>query len=134
MMDITYKINTKITAEQLAELFTKSGINRPVNDLPRIKKMIENAGLTITAWDGKNLAGISRSLTDFCYCCYLSDLAVDKKYQKKGIGKELIRRTQKEIGPDTMLLLLSAQGAMEYYPKVNFEKSENAFIIRRRKA
>ena len=131
-MDLVYKINTKVTAEQVAELFSKSGINRPVNDLPRIKKMIDNANLTITAWDGEELVGIARALTDFCYCCYLSDLAVDKKFQKNGIGKELVRRVQKEISEDSMLLLLSARSAMEYYPKIKFNKVENGFIINRK--
>ena len=94
--------------------------------------MIDNANLTITAWSGSDLIGIARSLTDFCYCCYLSDLAVDKKFQHKGIGKELIQRTRKEISEDSMLLLLSAPEAMEYYPKVNFEFVDNGFIIKRR--
>jgi GNAT superfamily N-acetyltransferase len=131
-MDITYKINTKITANEVVELFSKSGINRPVNDLPRIQKMIDNANLTITAWMDDRLIGIARSLTDFCYCCYLSDLAVDKKFQHKGIGKELIRRTKKEVGDNSMLLLLSAPTAMDYYPKVKMDKVENGFIINRK--
>ncbi|MDZ4711987.1 MAG: GNAT family N-acetyltransferase [bacterium] len=130
-MDITFKINTLVTPEQVAEVFTRSGIDRPVNDLPRIKKMIANANLTITAWQGEQLIGIARALTDFCYCCYLSDLAIDKKFQKKGIGKELIKRIKKEVSKDSMLLLLSAQNAMDYYPKVKFERTENAFIINR---
>lgn len=94
--------------------------------------MIDKANLTITAWSGSDLIGIARSLTDFCYCCYLSDLAVDKKFHHKGIGKELIERTRKEISEDSMLLLLSAPEAMEYYPKVNFESVDNGFIIKRR--
>jgi ribosomal protein S18 acetylase RimI-like enzyme len=130
-MNIIYKINTSITAEEVAELFLKSGINRPVNDLPRIKKMIDNANLTITAWSDQMLIGIARSLTDFCYCCYLSDLAVDKKFQHKGIGKELIRKTKKEAGDNSMVLLLSAPDAMDYYPKVKMRKVENGFILNR---
>jgi N-acetylglutamate synthase-like GNAT family acetyltransferase len=118
---------------QVADLFKRSGINRPVNDLPRIKKMIDHSNLTITAWLDDKLVGIARSLTDFCYCCYLSDLAVDKKYQVKGIGKELIKRTRKEISEDSMLLLLSAPEAMGYYSKVDFESVDNGFIIKRRK-
>ncbi len=131
-MNITYKINTKVNAEEVAGLFLKSGINRPLNDLPRIKKMIDNSNLTITAWVDEELVGISRALTDFCYCCYLSDLAVDKKYQNKGIGKELLRLTKKESGESSMLLLLSAKTAMDYYPKVKMEKTDNAFIINRK--
>ncbi len=131
-MNINYKINTKVTAEQVADLFLRSGINRPANNLPRIKKMIDNANLTITAWSDNYLVGIARALTDFCYCCYLSDLAVDKKYQHKGIGKKLIEKVSKEITKESMLLLLSAPAAMDYYPKIKFEKVENGFIINRK--
>jgi predicted N-acetyltransferase YhbS len=93
--------------------------------------MFENANLTISAWSNGSLIGIARALTDFCYCCYLSDLAVDKKFQNKGIGKELVKRIKKEITPDSMLLLLSAPTAMQYYPKIKFEKVDNGFIINR---
>jgi N-acetylglutamate synthase-like GNAT family acetyltransferase len=87
----------------------------------------------VTAWDKDKLVGIARSLTDFSYCCYLSDLAVRKDYQKGGIGKKLIALTKEYIGDHAMLLLLSAQTAMDYYPKVGFQKVENGFIIKRTK-
>jgi predicted N-acetyltransferase YhbS len=95
--------------------------------------MYANSNLVITAWDGDQLVGVSRSLTDFCYCCYLSDLAVRKEYQKQGIGKELIHLTQEKIGQQTTLILFAAPSAMEYYPRVGFKKAENAFAIKRKK-
>lgn len=95
--------------------------------------MINGANLTITAWDNTTLIGIARALTDFSYCCYLSDLAVHKDYQKQGIGKTLITKVEKEIGEETALILLSAPNAMEYYPKAGFTKAENAFLIPRKK-
>ena len=79
------------------------------------------------------MVGVSRSLTDYSYCCYLSDLAVDRAFQGKGIGRELIRRTQAVIGEEVSLILLSAPGAMSYYPAIGFQPAENAFIIRRKK-
>jgi predicted N-acetyltransferase YhbS len=94
--------------------------------------MLDNSNLIITAWDGVELIGIARSITDYNYCCYLSDLAVKKEYQKTGIGKTLIELTQDAIGDQTMLLLLSAAPAMEYYPKIGFDKVENGFIIKRK--
>ena len=119
------------TAEEVAEVFRASGIRRPVDDLERISTMITNANLIITARNhvGK-LIGIARALTDFSYCCYLSDLAVDKDYQRKGIGQQLINQVQKEIGEQSMLLLLAAPEAAEYYPHIGFEKSGNAWIIK----
>jgi len=132
-MVITYKVNTKPEPHQLAELFQSSGIRRPSYYLNRIRKMIDNANLLITAWDGEKLVGVARALTDFSYCCYLSDLAVDKSYQHNGIGQDLISRLQSIIGDECMLILLSAPEAMEYYPKLGFEKPANAFIINRKR-
>jgi len=95
--------------------------------------MIENANLTLTAWDGEKLVGIARAVTDFSYCCYLSDLAVDRAYQRQGIGKELIRRMRQMLGDEVMILLLAAPEAMEYYPHIGFSKVENGWLIRRKR-
>jgi predicted N-acetyltransferase YhbS len=132
-MIINYRVNAPVTAQQVADVFVRSGINRPTGDLDRIQKMLDHANLTITAWDGEKLVGIARSLTDFCYCCYLSDLAVDREYQRCGIGRELIEQTRKHLSEQVSLILLSAPSAMTYYPKVGFEKADNAWIIRRKR-
>ncbi len=128
---ITYKNDGNISAAQLAEVFRNSGIRRPVDDLDRMATMLKHANLIVTAWDGERLVGVARALTDFSYCCYLSDLAVDKNYQKRGIGEELIQRVRAGIGEQSMLLLLAAPEAMEYYPKVGFEAVSNGWIMKR---
>jgi predicted N-acetyltransferase YhbS len=130
-MEITYKTGITPDTVLIIELYNSSGINRPTADNERIAKMYANSNLVVTAWDGDKLVGIARSLTDFCYACYLSDLAVHKEYQQDGIGKKLIALTKETIGGQTMLLLLSAPAAMGYYPKVGFEKVDNGFIIKR---
>ena len=132
-MGITYKLDIIPDTEKIIDLYKSSGINRPIADKERIAKMYANSNLIVTAWDVSKLVGISRSLTDFCYSCYLSDLAVRKEYQKHGIGKKLIALTKEKIGEHTMLLLLAAPAAMDYYPKVGFEPVENGFIIKRTK-
>jgi N-acetylglutamate synthase-like GNAT family acetyltransferase len=131
-MKIQFRINAKISAKAVIEVFNSSGIIRPIEDVKRIQAMLDHSNLIITAWNGTELIGIARSLTDYNYCCYLSDLAVKKEHQKSGIGKILIELTQNTIGEQTMLLLLSTAPAMEYYPKVGFEKVENGFIIKRK--
>lgn len=130
-MALQYRINAPLTAQELSAVFAKSGIRRPVEDLPRLTRMIANANLTITAWEGETLVGVARALTDFSWCCYLSDLAVDRDYQKQGVGRELVERVRAEIGDEVALLLLSAPGAMEYYPKIGFEAAGNAWLIKR---
>ena len=132
MTTIEYKINNPISTSSIIEVFINSGISRPIVDLARIEKMFNNSNLIVSAWEGDKLIGVSRSLTDFSYCCYLSDLAVRKEYRNTGIGKRMIEITKKEIGEKVMLLLLSAPNAMEYYTKVGFEKVQNGFIIKRK--
>ena len=95
--------------------------------------MFSAPGLIISAWDGQRLIGLSRSLTDYSYCCYVSDLAVDKAYQGRGIGRELLRRTQELVGDEVTVILLSAPGAMSYYPAVGFQQADNAFIVKRKR-
>ena len=110
-MDITYHTNQPVTAEAVADIFRRSGIRRPFDDLPRIQSMLDNANLTVTAWDGDRLVGVGRALTDFSFCCYLSDLAVDREYQRQGIGREIIAQVQGALGDESMLLLLAAPEA-----------------------
>ena len=132
-MEITYKINEPVTADDVIRVFRNSGITRPIEQKERIQKMLDNANLIVTAWDGDSLVGIARALTDYSYCCYLSDLAVDKAYQRSGIGRTLIDKIKEVCGEEVALLLLSAPGAMEYYPKLGFAKVENGFIIYRKR-
>ena len=130
-MKITYKLDAVPPTEIIIELYDNSGLNRPTRDYERISQMYTRSNLIVTAWDKDKLVGISRSLTDFCYCCYLSDLAVREEYKRRGIGKRLIELTKEKVGEESMLLLLSAPSAMEYYPKVGLEKVDNGFIIKR---
>jgi len=131
-MSITYKRDAAIGALAVAELFQRSGLKRP-EEPERLERMLRHANLIITAWDGERLVGLARALTDFGFCCYLSDLAVDKAYQKQRIGQTLIEYVSKAIGDESMLLLLSVADAMAYYPKVGFQKVENGWIIKRKK-
>ncbi len=130
---IEYRKNHHLEPSEVARLFNKSGITRPTHDVSRIGRMFNNSNLVISAWTGNKLIGVCRALTDFSYCCYLSDLAVDQAYQKQGIGKQMIRCVQNEIGEEVSLILLSAPSAMSYYPNAGFEKIENGFIIKRKR-
>ena len=132
MSTIAYRHNLPLDPSEVARVFDASGITRPTADLPRIARMFAAPSLVISAWHGDRLVGVSRSLTDHAYCCYLSDLAVDKAYQGQGIGQALIARTRAVISDEVSLILLAAPGAMSYYPAVGFEQADNAFVIRRK--
>jgi N-acetylglutamate synthase-like GNAT family acetyltransferase len=130
-MNIEFSYDQRPTADQVIDLYDNAGLPRPTDDKERIQKMYDNSNLIVTAWDNDLLIGVARSITDWVWACYLSDLAVRENYKSKGIGRKLINLTQEKIGDQSMILLLSVPTAMEYYPKVGFKKQESSFIIER---
>lgn len=127
---ITYRTGNDLDLDTVIELYRAStlGERRPVEDRERMALMLRNANLIVTAWDGELLAGIARSVSDFSYCTYLSDLAVRVSHQKQGIGRELIRRTR-ELGGQATLILLAAPKAVDYYPRVGFTPHSSAWML-----
>lgn len=127
---ITYRTGNDIDLDEMIEVYIDStlGERRPVDDRDRMRKMLEGANLVITAWDGETMVGISRSVTDWVFCTYLSDLAVRAAYQGRGIGKQLIRLTR-EAAPQALLTLLSAPKAVDYYPKIGMTQHPSAWVL-----
>lgn len=129
MGTLTYAIDRPISPAQFADVLrrTSLGPRRPVDDPERLAAMLTHGNLLVTAWDGDKLVGVARSLTDFAWCCYLSDLAVDEAYQRQGIGVELMRQTQTRLHPDAKIVLLAAPNARDYYPHVGLTSHPSAW-------
>lgn len=132
-MSIEYKINEPISTDQFITLLKSSalGKRRPVHDWECMDGMISNSNLTVSAWETDNLVGLARSMTDFHYACYLSDLAVSESYQKCGIGKQLQIITQKQLGPKCKLILIAAPAANEYYEHIGFTHNSRCWMLER---
>lgn len=133
-MNIQYRSDIKISKEEFIDVLKRSTLDerRPVDSPERIQQMLDHGNILITAWDKEKLVGVSRAISDFSFCCYLSDLAVDEKYQKQGIGKKLIDETHKIAGALTTLILLAAPAAADYYPRIGMERFTDCFIIKRK--
>jgi len=131
MAAITYHTGNDLDLDAVIELYRAStlGERRPVEDRERMAAMLRHANLVITAWEGDLLVGVARSVSDFAYCTYLSDLAVRESHQRRGIGRELIRRTQ-WAGGKAQIILLSAPGAVDYYPHIGFQAHPSAWTLR----
>ena len=127
---IQYQIEENVTLEEFRTVLLNStlGERRPVDEPERLLAMLQHGNLIVTARDNGKLIGISRSLTDYSFCTYLSDLAVNQDYQKMGIGTELIRQT-KLATPQAKLILLSAPQAVGYYPKIGMKKWEQCYVL-----
>lgn len=128
---IDYRIGNDLDLDVVIDIYRAStlGERRPVDSRERMAAMLRNANLVVTAWDGELLVGIARSLTDFSYATYLSDLAVRVSHQRSGVGKELIRRTQQAAGPHTRMVLLAAPAAVNYYPHIGFTQHPSAWTL-----
>ncbi len=133
MSDILYGLEPDLAAAEFQDILRRSTLaeRRPADDLARLDAMLRSADIVVTARQDGRLIGIARSLSDFSYCCYLSDLCVDAALQKRGIGRTLIARTQAETGPRCLLLLLAAPAAVGYYPHIGMRPHGSAWVIDR---
>lgn len=130
-MAIDYRVNAPVSVDQFIDLLHRSTLaeRRPVEDRACMEGMLANASLTVTAWEGDVLVGIARSVTDFHYACYLSDLAVDQGLQKSGIGKQLQAVTQQQLGPLCKLILLAAPSANAYYEPLGYRHNDRCWVL-----
>jgi GNAT superfamily N-acetyltransferase len=131
---IDYQLEPQLGREEFIELLVRSTLaeRRPVGDPDAIAGMLAHADIVLTARADRRLVGISRAITDYSYCTYLSDLAVDEAFQRQGIGRELIRRTHEAAGLNTTLILLSAPKAVSYYPHIGMQPHPSCWFIPRK--
>jgi ribosomal protein S18 acetylase RimI-like enzyme len=132
-MQIVYGLEPELSAQAFRDILVASTLaeRRPANDLERLERMLRQADIILTARDGRRRVGVSRAITDFAYCCYLSDLAVDVAYQHRGIGKRLIEATHAHAGERTTLILIAAPAAETYYPKIGLKQVASCWMIPR---
>ncbi|MFB7558871.1 GNAT family N-acetyltransferase [Streptomyces brevispora] len=119
-----------LNLDEVLRVYRESGLGerRPVDDTERMAAMVRNANLVVTARADGELVGIARSVSDFAYVTYLSDIAVVRAHQRSGIGRELIDATRKEA-PQAKIVLLSAPAAAAYYPHIGFAAHNSAWVL-----
>jgi GNAT superfamily N-acetyltransferase len=127
---IDYQLEPQLSVEEFIDVLVRStlGERRPVDDRERIESMLKNADLIVTARLNGRLVGVSRAITDFAFCTYLSDLAVDESCQKQGIGRKLIERTHEAAGLMTRLILIAAPKARSYYPHIGMVPHDSCWM------
>src|SRR5262245_40845025 len=110
------------------------GASRPLDDEPRLRAMLANAALIVTArrqQPGRPLVGVARGVTDSSWCCYLSELAVAASAQNLGIGKGLLDEARRLLGPQVSLILASVPDAVGFYERIGMPRMPDAFWYRR---
>ena len=129
---LEYRTEDDLDPREFLRVLNEStlGERRPVDDVARIEAMVRGGNLLVTARRAGVLVGVARSVTDFVYCCYLSDLAVVRAEQGNGVGRRLLEETRARLHPDATLILLSAPAATGFYPKTGMRPHDAAFVIR----
>jgi ribosomal protein S18 acetylase RimI-like enzyme len=134
-MQIDYAVEPDLSVAEFVDVMERSGLaeRRPLSDPARVARMLKNSSLILVAREqpGGRIVGVSRSVSDFAYCCYVSDLAVDRDCQGRGIGKRLLNQTRASAGPECTCLLLAAPDAVGFYVAIGMPKADNAFIYPR---
>lgn len=132
MSAIQYQTESNLSPDEFIDVLRRSTLadRRPVDEPKRIRAMLRNAQVIVTARCESLLVGVSRAITDSVYCTYLSDLCVDVQFQRQGIGKELIQRTHEAGGLESTLILLAAPAAAEYYPHIGMQTHDSCWIKR----
>ena len=131
-MSLQFRVESDLTTREFIDVLRRSGLaeRRPVDVESAIAGMLANADIIVTARaESDLLVGVSRAVSDFHYCTYLSDLAVDRTYQRQGIGRELVRLTHEKAGLHTRLILLSAPAARGYYPHIGMRNHDSCWTI-----
>lgn len=130
-MGLEYRVNAPLSMTDFVSVLKHSslGERRPIEDVACLEGMLVNSNLIVSVWDGVQCVGIARSVTDFHYACYLSDLAVDKRYQRQGIGKKLQQITRQELGPKCRIILLAAPAANDYYAPLGYDHQPRCWVL-----
>ncbi|MEN3209687.1 GNAT family N-acetyltransferase [Methylorubrum populi] len=126
---VVYGLEPDLDAEAFQGILVESGLapRRPAEYLERLDRILRASDLIVTARLGGRLVGVARTLTDFAFCAYLSDLAVARDCQGRGIGRRLIAETRAAAGPETSLLLTAAPGVEGYYEAIGMVRVPHAF-------
>jgi hypothetical protein len=133
VIEVRYAVEPQLTAEEFVDVLKRSTLaeRRPIDEPATIEGMLRLADIVATARIDGRLVGVSRAITDFHYCTYLSDLAVDATVQRLGIGKSLVRLTHEAAGLHTTLILLAAPAARGYYPRIGMQPHDSCWMIPR---
>ena len=128
---ITFQVEEELALEEYVFILEDSGLGkrRPMEDREHLNRMIKGSNLLVTARENGNLVGFLRGLSDFCYRCFIADLAVAKAHQGKGIGREILKFTR-SLAPEARLILFAAEDAEPFYQKLGFKPHERCYQLK----
>lgn len=129
-MDKAIKIKEeKLSAEEYVEFLKRTDLGSQYPKerfFERIEKLVKNVNISLTARNEQGIiVGVLFGLTDFAYWLYITDLGVDRDYERQGIGKTLMKTAHTLAGgeKDIALYLIANENAVPFYKKLGMKKS-----------
>ena len=121
----------KLTAEEYIDFLKRTdlGSQYPKERFAeRIPRLLENASISLAARNDENrLIGVLLGLTDFAYWLYVTDLGVDRDYERQGIGRRLMKLAHETAGgeKDIAVYLIANENAVPFYEKLGMKKADD---------
>lgn len=114
-MELTFAVNEVVDVQEAVALLKRAERKqRDSGDEHRLVRIVPEANIVVTARDGQKLVGLARGLKEHSGCCYLSDLIVDREYAAHAVGEKLIRQVAKQVGENSLIVLVPAPQAHAY--------------------
>ena len=98
----------------------------------RIEKLVKNVSISLVARNEKDLiVGVLFGLTDFCYWLYITDLGVDRNYERQGIGSRMMKKAHEIAGgeKDIAVYLIANDNAIPFYEKLGMKKADEVMKL-----
>ena len=94
----------------------------------RIPKLVKNVSISLVARNADGLVvGVLFGLTDFCYWLYITDLGVDRAYERRGIATKLMKKAHELAGgeKDIAVYLIANEDAVPFYEKLGMKRADD---------
>ncbi|MEW9122182.1 MAG: GNAT family N-acetyltransferase [Thermotaleaceae bacterium] len=128
---IAYHEDKKVDFKKLIELFNGVGWTDKTQDIQRLKQMVENSQILVTAWDKGEMVGFARCITDYVFNGQINNVVVDAQYRNRGVGRSLVSRILASSSGVTYILRGDPENE-DFYKALGFEETERAYIYKRK--
>ena len=129
---ITFSFDKTVDYSRLVELFEEVGWHDKTRDIKRLKAMVENSQVVVTAWDGELMVGFARCVTDLVFNGQINNVVVDLRYRGNGIGRDLIQRIL-ESSKEVTYILRGDPENQGFYKSIGFKYTDLCLVYKRKK-
>jgi len=125
---VTFSEKKELQPEQLLKLFHQAPWAK-YRTLDDAREMLRHTDMVLCAWDGDQLIGFGRVLTDFVYRATIWDVVVDKAYQRQGIGTDIVQRILQHPKLRRVELFWLCTRRPAFYEKLGFSSKEQTGMV-----